>query len=66
MNIFNRISKSEQEKLFYEGGVIGDNGRLTKDGQETFVDLLFIGKTIEEAKKLMQEEIVKEKKERKQ
>lgn len=64
-NIFNRITKGVQEQLFYRHGILTGEGRLTCEGRETFVDLLFLGKTPEEAKNLMAAELVKVDKERK-
>ena len=59
-NIFGAITKSKQEQLFYKAGVLNTEGRLTSEGMETFIDLLFLGKTTEEAKTLMEKEIKKQ------
>jgi len=60
LNFFNRITKAQQEQMFFENGVLDKEGRLTDEGMKTFVDLLFIGKTPEEARNLIQKEIEKE------
>ncbi|HEX9059129.1 MAG TPA: hypothetical protein VF941_03025 [Clostridia bacterium] len=59
-NYFNKITKAKQEQLFYDHGILNAEGRLTDEGQTLFLDLLFIGKTPEEAKKAIQDEIEKE------
>lgn len=59
INIFNRITKDVQEQLFYEAGILNSEGRLTEEGREIFTDLLFLGKTTEEAKVLIEVEIKK-------
>lgn len=60
INIFNKITKSQQEQMFFDYDILNSEGRLTESGAKIFLDLLFIGKTTEEAKSLIQEEIKKE------
>ena len=57
INFYNRITKQKQEQLFYDNGILDKEGRLTDDGLRVFADLLFIGKTTQEAKDLIQKEI---------
>lgn len=61
-NIFNRITKGNEDQILYEVGILDENGRLTQEGHRTFLDLLFVGKSIEEARKLIVAEAEKEKK----
>lgn len=60
INFYNRITKKKQEQLFYDHGILNEEGRLTDEGMSIFLDLLFIGKSAEEAKSLIQAEIEKE------
>ena len=64
MNIFHKITKTKQDQLFFEHDILGSDGRLTIEGLKVFVDLLFVGKSIEEARKLIEEEIKKEEEEK--
>ena len=57
INFYNRITKQKQEQLFYDNGILDKEGRLTEEGLRVFTDLLFIGKTTQEAKDLIQKEI---------
>jgi hypothetical protein len=61
VNIFNRITKGNEDQLFYEVGILDENGRLTQEGRNTFLDLIFIGKSPEEARRLIAIEAKKEK-----
>lgn len=62
INLFNKITKSKQEQLFYSHGILNEEGRLTEEGQDIFIDLLFLGNSVEQAKSLIQAEIEKESK----
>ena len=52
-NFFTRITKKKEERELMECGVLNENGRLTEEGGQTFVDLVFSGMTTEEARKKM-------------
>lgn len=58
-NIFERITRKKTDAILFEMGVIGESGRLTEQGARAFVDLLFIGKTPEEARSLIVKECEK-------
>lgn len=60
INFYNRITKEKQEQMFFDNGILNAEGRLTDEGRRIFIDLLFIGKTTEEAKSLIEKEIEKE------
>lgn len=56
-DIFHQITRSTEDKLFFKYGVLNEAGRLTDDARRAFVDLLFIGKTADEARKAMLAEV---------
>jgi hypothetical protein len=63
MNLFNKITKGNEDKLLFEGEVIGTDGRLTTEGAKTFLDLMFLGMTAKEAREKILAEIEKEQQE---
>lgn len=61
MNIFQKITNSKNNFILYEEGILTAGGRLTNEGHDLVVDLLFQGKNIEEIKSLIIKEIEEEK-----
>lgn len=59
------MTKKHDDLLLYEENVLNDSGRLTEEGRNLVIDLLFQGKEIIEIKKIMLEEIKRERKENK-
>lgn len=62
MNLYNLLTKKNEDLLLLEAGVLNEDGRLSTDGRNLVTDLLFQGKQIDEIKKIIVEEIKKEKK----
>lgn len=59
MNLYNLLTKKNDDLTLYENGVLGDDGRLTTEGRNLVVDLMFQGKEISDIKKLLIDEIKK-------
>jgi len=58
--LFSRITKRKEDYLLYAEGVLNEAGRLSQEGRELFVDLIFSGLTIDEARKRIVQEIQKQ------
>lgn len=65
MKLYQLLTKKHDDLLLYEENVLNDSGRLTEEGRNLVIDLLFQGKEIIEIKKIMLEEIKRERKENK-
>lgn len=50
-NLFQSIVHGGEEQVLFKCGVTGENGRLTDDGLNLFVDLMFKGGSPSEARK---------------
>jgi len=57
-NVFTRIVRKKEDSLFYKHGILNEAGRLTTEGRQDFIDLLFLGKTPEEARELILKEVL--------
>lgn len=58
MRLSQILTKTKEDQMLFSEGVISENGRLTDDGRKLFVDLLFQGNTLKEAKQLIVSEII--------
>lgn len=65
MKIFERLTKSKDDYKLCQHGILNDNGRLSCEGRELVLDLLFQGKEIGEIRSLILKEIKEEEKEKK-
>lgn len=64
MNLYNLLTKKNDDLVLYENGVLRDDGRLTTEGRDLVVDLMFQGKNVTEIRKLLVDEIKKNKKDK--
>ena len=62
-NLFWRIVKGGEDQLLFEEDLLAESGRLTPEGSKLFIDLLFLGKTQEEARVTIIREIKKQREE---
>jgi hypothetical protein len=66
LKLFSRITKRKEDYLLYEESVLTEAGRLSGEGRDLFVDLLFSGMTPEEARNKIVEEVKAIRQERKE
>lgn len=65
MNIYQLLTKKADDRLFYEAGILNEEGRLTSEGQRTVLDLIFQGNDMKEVREKILSEIKKYKKDNK-
>lgn len=53
MSIYSLITRGKDDRVLYKQGVLNSDGRLSDSGMRDFLDLLFIGKTPQEAHDVM-------------
>ena len=59
MDLYQQIIKPKEDAILFEAGILADNGRLTAEGKAVFIDLLFCGYDLVEARKKIIQEATK-------
>lgn len=60
MNLYQKITKGNDDHYLFKAGILNQDGRLSEEGLKTFIDLLFIGKNPNEIRQILVKEAKEE------